>query len=94
MTGFDLSREVKHPTTFCKNYAYEILSEQSAGEIIMFIGVDIRLHMNSIRTSVSLIEKNIDMLTIMPKRTQMGLVAMIIQPMRYWWGDCCPKKLS
>ncbi len=75
-----------------KNYAYEILSEQSAGEIIMFIGVDIRLHMNSIRTSVSqLIEKNIDMLTIMPKRAQMGLVAMIIQPMRYWWEIAVPR---
>lgn len=75
-----------------KNYAYQSLLDQSTGEIIMFIGTDVRLHKDSIRKSIEIMfSRQLEMLSIMPKRTKEGFLAALIQPMRYWWELAIPR---
>lgn len=75
-----------------KNYAYQKLLEQASGDVIFFIGTDIRLHKNSIKQSVEFMRaENLDMLCLMPIRTRMGIIAAFVQPMRYWWELAVPR---
>lgn len=75
-----------------KNFAYQTLLEQASGQIVMFIGTDVHLHKDSIKKSVQLLNaKNIEMMSILPKRTKSGLVATFVQPMRYWWELAVPR---
>ncbi len=75
-----------------KNYAYQSLLDESTGEIIMYIGTDVRLHKDSIRKSVEvMLSKKVEMMCLMPKRTKEGLLASLIQPMRYWWELAIPR---
>lgn len=75
-----------------KNFAYQTLLDQASGQIIMFIGTDVHLHKDSIKKSVQLLNaKNIEMMSILPKRTKSGLVATFVQPMRYWWELAVPR---
>lgn len=75
-----------------KNKAYQILLEHASGEIIAYIGVDVRLEPDSIRKSVEqLFVRNVRMISIVPQRAKSGLVAVFIQPIRYWWELAIPK---
>jgi hypothetical protein len=79
-------------TWLAKNAAYQKLLEESSGELIAFIGVDVRLHPKTLRHLVEVFTaRNVSMMSILPKRTQSGLVAAFIQPMRYWWELALPK---
>jgi chlorobactene glucosyltransferase len=75
-----------------KNLAYQKLLDQASGDIIFFIGTDIRLHKDSIMRSVAFMEnEHLEMLCLMPIRTRMGLIASFVQPMRYWWELAVPR---
>jgi glycosyltransferase involved in cell wall biosynthesis len=74
-----------------KNRAYQTLLEHASGELILFMGVDVRLHEESLHAAVEqFISKNVAMMTIVPKRTKSGVVAIFVQPMRYWWELALP----
>lgn len=75
-----------------KNFAYQTLLDQASGQIVFFIGTDIRLHNSSIIQGVSLMRQHsCDMLSVMPIRTKNGALASLIQPMRYWWELAVPR---
>lgn len=75
-----------------KNLAYQTLLDQSAGELILFLGVDVILAPDSITKIVELfVQKQVKMMSIMPRRTKSGVIAALIQPMRYWWELALPK---
>ncbi|MCA9351125.1 glycosyltransferase, partial [Candidatus Saccharibacteria bacterium] len=75
-----------------KNYAYQTLLNEASGEVVFFIGTDIRLHKNSIIQGISLmLDRQSDMVAVMPIRTKNGALASIIQPMRYWWELAVPR---
>jgi chlorobactene glucosyltransferase len=75
-----------------KNLAYQKLLDQASGDIIFFIGTDIRLHKNSINRAVEFMQnEQLDMLCLMPIRTRMGILAAFVQPMRYWWELAVPR---
>jgi glycosyltransferase involved in cell wall biosynthesis len=79
-------------TWLAKNAAYQKLLEEASGELIVYMGVDVRLHEKSLRRLVEVfVAKNITMLSVLPKRTHSGLLAAFIQPMRYWWELALPR---
>ncbi len=74
-----------------KNYSYKQLLDESAGEFVLFMGVDIRLHTTSVRSLVqAMIQDKQSMVSVLPKRTKIGLAAAFVQPMRYWWELVIP----
>lgn len=79
-------------TWLAKNAAYQKLLEEATGNIIMYMGVDVRVKPQSLRTLVNIfMDKQVAMLSILPKRTQSGLLAAFIQPMRYWLELALPE---
>jgi hypothetical protein len=69
--------------------------QQASGDIIFYMGVDVRLHPNSIRRLVEqFVSRKTEMMTILPKRTKSGLIAAFIQPMRYWWELAIPRFIN
>ena len=78
-------------TWLAKNAAYQTLLNESSGQLLVYIGVDVRLHQQSLRRLVEAFRaRNVSMLGILPKRTRSGAVAAFIQPMRYWWELALP----
>lgn len=79
-------------TWLAKNQAYQTLLEQATGQLILFMGVDVHLHENTLRQLVEQFKsRNIIMLGVLPKRNQSGIIAAFIQPMRYWWELALPE---
>lgn len=75
-----------------KNKAYQQLLNESLGEIVLFMGVDVRLKPETIRRLVEhVLDQNLQMVSVLPKRTKSGWVATLIQPMRYWWELAVPR---
>ena len=72
-----------------KNYAFEQLSEQASGEILLFCGVDVRFSENSLTQIVEiLLSNNKVMLSLLPNnliQNQQELSKLITQPFRYGW---------
>ena len=76
-----------------KNYACQKLLEESTGEIIIYSGVDVRFSVSTISQLVDYLKhNNLQMLCALPVRYKHGLVAALIQPMRYWWELALPKR--
>ncbi len=75
-----------------KNQAYQVLLDQSAGDLIMFMGVDVDLSPDSLTRIVEVfLADGVNMMSVMPKRVKSGLIAAFIQPMRYWWELSIPR---
>lgn len=76
-----------------KNQAYQQLSDAASGELILFCGVDVRMGPETIRSLVTtLLNKQRDMLSIMPYRIGGGVRTAFIQPLRYWWEIALPRR--
>lgn len=77
-----------------KNYAYERLSEEASGELLLFCGVDALLEPQSIRQLVSMLQmRDKDMLSVMPLRAfRPGSGNAVLQSMRYYWEICLPRR--
>lgn len=74
-----------------KNWAYQQLLDAATGKIILFIGVDVEVHPDSLRHLVTLMTaRDKTMLSLMPRRIQVTLSSLFVQPMRYWWELILP----
>lgn len=67
-----------------KNAAYNRLSEEASGDVLLFIGVDVRLERTTITELVAQMG-DLDMLSALPKRSLDSEASFLIQPIRYWW---------
>ncbi len=77
-----------------KNYAYQKLVAESSGEVLLFSGVDVRFGQASIRRLVTeLLDRNKQMISILPVREGNSISGAFIQPIRYWWELSLPRKL-
>jgi hypothetical protein len=80
-----------------KNYAYQQLSEEASGELLLFCGVDTRFEVDSLKAMVEvLLQEKRSMLSVLPRNllpTKHGLLATIIQPSRYAWELALPRFL-
>jgi hypothetical protein len=82
-----------HERWLSKNQAYDRLADEATGELILFCGVDVRFGPETIRALVTtLLKKDKDMISIMPRRLTGGAVFAFIQPMRYWWELAFPRR--
>ncbi len=78
-----------------KNYAYEHLSREASGDLLLFCGVDVVLEPQSIRRLVCLLEaRSKDMVSVMPLRAKtVARGSSLLQAMRYYWEICLPRRL-
>ena len=68
-----------------KNQAYNKLSDEASGEILLFTGVDTRLDPNAISYGVNyMLSNSFSMLSLMPKRQDGTFTNVFLQPLRYW----------
>lgn len=67
-----------------KNAAYDRLADEARGDILLFIGVDVRMQAHTITELVNQFDGD-DMLSVLPKRSSESEGAFFIQPIRYWW---------
>lgn len=83
-----------HDRWLAKNQAYERLQEEASGELLLFAGVDVRFGVHSIRALVTtMMNRNKQMISVMPRRLNSTILASIVQPMRYWWELALPRRL-
>jgi glycosyltransferase involved in cell wall biosynthesis len=77
-----------------KNQAYQQLYENASGELILFCGADVQIGPQTISRLVEHMkysEKN--MVSVLPKHLPTGLMANLIQPLRYWWQVAIPRRI-
>jgi hypothetical protein len=82
-----------------KNWAYKRLYEEANSELLLFCGVDIRFTPESLRALVvTMLSSRKRMVSLMPQnvtpKTLSYRPSLLIQPMRYAWELCIPRKLS
>lgn len=79
-----------------KNYAYEQLSKEANGEILLFCGVDARFQSGTLRLLVeAMIAKDKSMVSILPKNIaseDLKLESLLLQPARYAWELALPRR--
>lgn len=77
-----------------KNQAYEKLAEEASGELLLFCGVDVRFGPHAIKALVTeLLNRDKQMISVLPHRLAGSLAGAFIQPMRYWWELALPRNL-
>ncbi len=77
-----------------KNQAYQKLSDEASGELLLFCGVDVRFGPHAIKALVTeLLRRDKQMVSILPHRLSGSAAGAFIQPMRYWWELALPRKL-
>lgn len=68
-----------------RNYAYERLSQEASGDLLLFLSVDTKLSAKSIKKMVSfMIDSNADMVSILPSRADNYRVSVIFSTLRYY----------
>ncbi|MCA9346488.1 glycosyltransferase [Candidatus Saccharibacteria bacterium] len=67
-----------------KNAAYDRLADEANGEILIFMGVDVRLAKDTI-TNIITHMNDVDMISILPRRDESAEASIFIQPIRFWW---------
>lgn len=79
-----------------KNQAYEHLSREANGELVVFCGVDARFEPQSLRRLVeTMIYKKKSMISVIPENKMPALLksaSLLVQPMRYAWEISLPRK--
>ncbi len=77
-----------------KNAAYERLSAEASGEILLFAGVDVRFGAHAFRALVTeMLARDKQMISILPRRFSSNLSHAFVQPLRYWWELVLPRTL-
>ena len=77
-----------------KNQAYEKLYQESTGEYMLFLGVDVRLGSGTVRAMVNLLhDRKKKMLSVLPFRQAGSASHTLFQPLRYWWELVLPRRL-
>ncbi len=67
-----------------KNLAYDRLADEAKGDVLIFIGVDVRFNSETVSKLVAQLG-NFSMISILPKRSKEKEGSIFIQPLRYWW---------
>ncbi|HET9173687.1 MAG TPA: glycosyltransferase [Candidatus Saccharimonadales bacterium] len=81
-------------TWLAKNYAYERLSEEANGDVILFCGVDTRFTPGALRNLVNaMLESNRTMISVMPLNMNFSPLTAIVQPLRYAWELALPRNI-
>jgi len=77
-----------------KNWAYDRLRQEASGELLLFCGVDALFQPQTLRRLVEVLEqRGKDMLSILPlKDAGVRSSASLLQPMRYYWELCLPRR--
>lgn len=76
-----------------KNQAYDRLADEATGELLLFCGVDVRFGPDAIRGLVTtLLHRDKQMISIVPKRHTASPLEALIQPLRYWWELAPPRR--
>jgi glycosyltransferase involved in cell wall biosynthesis len=78
-----------------KNQAYDHLAQEASGELLLFAGVDVVFSPHSVRELVQLmLAKQKEMISVLPLRAEAAQAsASLLQPMRYWWELCLPRRI-
>lgn len=77
-----------------KNQAYQKLTEEASGELLLFCGVDVRFGPHAIKALVTeLLSRDKQMISVLPRRLSGNLAGAFIHPMRYWWELSLPRRL-
>jgi glycosyltransferase involved in cell wall biosynthesis len=77
-----------------KNQAYDKLTREATGELLLFCGVDVRLGSQAIRALVTtMLNRKKSMISVLPLRFYSKASEAFLQPMRYWWELIPPRKL-
>ncbi|HSH55193.1 MAG TPA: glycosyltransferase family 2 protein, partial [Candidatus Limnocylindrales bacterium] len=77
-----------------KNQAYHKLAAVSSGEVLLFLGVDVRVRPDTISRLVRrLVGENYEMLSVMPYVNKPAHQLGLIQPLRYFIELCLPPQL-
>lgn len=78
-----------------KNQAYERLSSEASGGVLLFCGVDARFERQTLRLLVeTMLERKKQMVSVLPLRADQAQSSItFIQPMRYLWELALPRKL-
>ena len=77
-----------------KNKAMNKLFDESTGEIVIFAGVDVRFSPETVLRIVEQLSNGHDMISVLPKRSNMHESSLFIQPIRYWWELAVPRSLG
>ena len=84
--------EEPKPNWLAKNQAYARLAKEASGDLILFVGVDVRFAPRSVRELVAtLLARSKTMLSVMPLNETAGL--SLAQSMRYMWELALPRRL-
>lgn len=76
-----------------KNQAYDRLAHEATGQLLLFCGVDVRFGPHAIKALVTeLLNRDKQMISILPHRLSGNIAGAFIQPMRYWWELSLPRK--
>lgn len=67
-----------------KNAAYDRLADEATGDILLFMGVDVRLSTTTVKQIIDQLGDK-DMISVLPKRMPGSESAFFVQPLRYWW---------
>jgi len=76
--------KVPEDNWLAKNSAYARLTQEASGDVLLFMGVDIRLKPESITEIIGQMHDS-SMISILPKRDVESESSIFIQPIRYWW---------
>lgn len=86
--------EEPHERWLAKNQAYQKLSEEASGDLLLFCGVDVRFGPHAIKALVTeLLNRDKEMISVLPRRLSGSVAGAFIQPMRYWWELSLPRRL-
>lgn len=81
-----------HSSWIGKNRAYSLLLEEASGDFVAFQGVDVRPHPTSISLIVDyMLENKLDMVSVLPQKRNLDLLANFLQPLRYFWQLVLPR---
>jgi glycosyltransferase involved in cell wall biosynthesis len=76
-----------------KNAAYQKLSREASGEVLLFCGVDVRFGPHAIKALVTeLLVRDKQMISVLPHRLSGSMSGAFVQPMRYWWELALPRR--
>jgi len=78
-----------------KTYALNQLERASSGKYIAFMNVDVRLAPEDLSYLVSYMQdKNLDMVSVMPRHVKSYSLGALIEPLRYFWDIFRPVSRS
>lgn len=77
-----------------KNQAYQKLTNEASGELLLFCGVDVRFERQTLRLLVeTMLDKKKQMLSVLPMHDTLAQAKLaLIQPLRYMWELSLPRR--